>query len=89
MKCLWSGLNVTAFVRDPSRLPAELASHVTFCQGSSIIKEDVSKAMDGQDGVIVALGTRNDLSKIENFEFYVVIRPFFIYLFRVFDRHVR
>lgn len=55
------GLNVTAFVRDPSRLPAELASHVTFCQGSSIIKEDVSKAMDGQDGVIVALGTRNDL----------------------------
>ena len=45
--------------------------------------------MDGQDGVIVALGTRNDLSKIENFEFYVVIRPFFIYLFRVFDRHVR
>jgi len=55
------GLNVTAFVRDPSRLPTELAPHVTFAQGSSIIKEDVSKAMEGQDGVIVALGTRNDL----------------------------
>jgi len=55
------GLKVTAFVRDPNRLPAELAPHVTFFQGSSIIKEDVSKAMEGQDGVIVALGTRNDL----------------------------
>ena len=57
------GLKVTAFVRDPNRLPAELAPHVTFFQGSSIIKEDVSKAMEGQDGVIVALGTRNDLRK--------------------------
>merc|ERR1711928_71985 len=55
------GLKVTAFVREPNRLPAELAPHVTFFQGSSIIKEDVSKAMEGQDGVIVALGTRNDL----------------------------
>ena len=82
-------MNVTAFVRDPSRLPAELASYVTICQGSSIIKEDVSKAMDGQDGLIVALGTRNDLSKIEKFEFDVVIQPVFIHLFRVFDRHVR
>lgn len=31
--------------------------------GNSTVKEDVVKALEGQDAVVVALGTRHDLSK--------------------------
>lgn len=34
--------------------------------GDSTVKDDVVKALEGQDGVIVALGTRHDLSKLIN-----------------------
>uniref|UniRef100_A0A7N6AV01 Biliverdin reductase B n=1 Tax=Anabas testudineus TaxID=64144 RepID=A0A7N6AV01_ANATE len=53
--------NVTVLVRDPARLPADhKASRVVV--GDVLNKEDVKKAMEGQDAVIIILGTRNDLS---------------------------
>lgn len=56
------GYNVTVLVRDPARLPADhKASRVVV--GDVLNKEDVKKAMEGQDAVIIILGTRNDLSK--------------------------
>ena len=57
------GAQVTALVRDISRLPSELASRITVIQGDSTVKDDVLKAIKGQDGVIVTLGTRHDLSE--------------------------
>lgn len=49
-------------MRDPARLPADhKASRVVV--GDVLNKEDVKKAMEGQDAVIIILGTRNDLSK--------------------------
>ncbi|KAJ8369312.1 hypothetical protein SKAU_G00093400 [Synaphobranchus kaupii] len=56
-----AGYNVTVLVRDPSRLPADhKASRVVV--GDVLNKDDVKKAMEGQDAVIIILGTRNDLS---------------------------
>ncbi|XP_061638912.1 flavin reductase (NADPH) [Phyllopteryx taeniolatus] len=53
--------NVTVLVRDPARLPADhRASRVVV--GDVLNKEDVKKAMEGQDAVVIILGTRNDLS---------------------------
>ncbi|KAM6959552.1 flavin reductase (NADPH) [Aplochiton taeniatus] len=55
-----AGYNVTVLVRDPARLPADhKASRVLV--GDVLNKEDVKKAMEGQDAVIIVLGTRNDL----------------------------
>ena len=45
-----------------SRLPVELASSITVVNGDSTVKDDVVKAIRCQDAVIVALGTRHDLS---------------------------
>lgn len=57
-----TGYNVTVLVRDASRLPADhKASRVVV--GDVLNKEDVKKAMEGQDAVLIILGTRNDLSK--------------------------
>ncbi|XP_028275224.1 flavin reductase (NADPH) [Parambassis ranga] len=56
-----AGYNVTVLARDPARLPADhKASRVVV--GDVLNKEDVKKAMEGQDAVIIILGTRNDLS---------------------------
>ncbi|XP_047009139.1 flavin reductase (NADPH) [Ictalurus punctatus] len=56
-----AGYNVTVLVRDPSRLPADhKASRVVV--GDVLNKEDVKKTLEGQDAVIIILGTRNDLS---------------------------
>ncbi|XP_077397407.1 flavin reductase (NADPH) [Festucalex cinctus] len=53
--------NVTVLVRDVARLPADhKASRVVV--GDVLNKDDVKKAMEGQDAVIIILGTRNDLS---------------------------
>ena len=55
------GYSVTVLVREPARLPADhKASKVVV--GDVMKKEDVKKAMEGQDAVIIVLGTRNDLS---------------------------
>ncbi|XP_014069607.2 flavin reductase (NADPH) [Salmo salar] len=56
-----AGYNVTVLVRDPARLPAEhKACRVVV--GDVLNKEDVKKTMQGQDAVIIILGTRSDLS---------------------------
>ncbi|XP_041796460.1 flavin reductase (NADPH) [Chelmon rostratus] len=56
-----AGYNVTVMVRDPVRLPADhKASRVEV--GDVLNKEDVKRTMEGQDAVIIILGTRNDLS---------------------------
>ncbi|XP_039987768.1 flavin reductase (NADPH) [Xiphias gladius] len=55
-----AGYNVTVLARDPSKLPADhKASRVVV--GDVLIKEDVKTTMEGQDAVIIILGTRNDL----------------------------
>lgn len=56
------GVEVTALVRDLTRLPVEMSSLITVVNGDSTVKDDVVKAIRGQDAVIVALGTRHDLS---------------------------
>ncbi len=58
---------MTVLVRDPSKLPADhKASRVEV--GDVLNKEDVRRTMEGQDAVIIILGTRNDLSKAPHFE---------------------
>ena len=49
-------------MRDPARLPADhKASRVVV--GDVLNKDDVKKTMEGQDAVIIILGTRSDLGK--------------------------
>uniref|UniRef100_A0A671KAR1 Flavin reductase (NADPH)-like n=1 Tax=Sinocyclocheilus anshuiensis TaxID=1608454 RepID=A0A671KAR1_9TELE len=55
-----AGYNVTVLVRDAARLPADHeASRVVV--GDVLNKDDVKKTLEGQDAVIIILGTRNDL----------------------------
>lgn len=62
-----SGYNVTVLVRDLAKLPADhKASRVVV--GDVLNKEDVKKTLEGQDAVIIILGTRNNLSKAPQFE---------------------
>lgn len=62
-----SGYSVTVLVRDPAKLPADhKASRVVV--GDVLNKDDVKKTLEGQDAVIIILGTRNDLSKAPQFE---------------------
>ncbi|XP_069763876.1 flavin reductase (NADPH) [Narcine bancroftii] len=56
-----AGHEVTVLVRNPDRLPAECKG-INVIVGDVLKKEDVQKAVKGQDGVIIILGTRNDLS---------------------------
>lgn len=59
-----AGYNVTVLVRDPSKLPADhKASRVVV--GDVLNKDDVRKTLEGQDAVIIILGTRNDLSELK------------------------
>ncbi|XP_056396106.1 flavin reductase (NADPH) [Hyla sarda] len=55
-----AGYNVTVLVRDPARLPAD-KKPARVVVGDVLNKGDVSKAVEGQDAVIIVLGTRNDL----------------------------
>lgn len=65
--CPPPGYNVTVLARDPSKLPADhKASRVVV--GDVLNKEDVKTTMEGQDAVIIILGTRNDLRKAPQFE---------------------
>lgn len=61
---LFVGAEVTALVRTLSNLPEELSKKITVVHGDSTKKEDVVKVVRGQDAVIVALGTRHDLSML-------------------------
>ncbi|XP_031160184.1 flavin reductase (NADPH) [Sander lucioperca] len=56
-----AGYSVTVLVRDPTKLPADhKVSRVVV--GDVLKKEDVMKTLEGQDAVIIILGTRNSLS---------------------------
>lgn len=56
------GYNVTVLVRDAARLPPDhKASRVVV--GDVLNKDDVKKSLEGQDAVIIILGTRKDLSE--------------------------
>lgn len=60
---LFTGYEVTAFVRNPENLPESLAAQVTVKVGDVLDTAAVDEAVNGQDAVIILLGTRNDLSK--------------------------
>lgn len=60
--CVAAGYEVTLLVRDESKLPDEYRGKVRLIKGDVLNIEDVKKAVDGADSVVVALGTRNDLS---------------------------
>jgi len=51
-------------VRDPNRLPEELRNQVEVFTGDVLVGEDVDKAVEGRDAVVVTLGTRNDLGML-------------------------
>lgn len=51
-------------MRDPSRMPEELCNQVEMFTGDVLVKEDVDKAVEGRDAIVVTLGTRNDLGII-------------------------
>ncbi|KAG8550837.1 hypothetical protein GDO81_019615 [Engystomops pustulosus] len=55
------GFHVTVLVRDPARLPAD-KKPARVVVGDVLNKEDVSKAVEGQEAVIIILGTNNDLA---------------------------
>lgn len=55
------GLNVRAFVRDPTNLPDDLRNSVEVVQGDVLNYTDVLNAVKGVTGVVVVLGTRNCL----------------------------
>ncbi|XP_041849760.1 flavin reductase (NADPH)-like [Melanotaenia boesemani] len=56
-----AGYNVTVLVSDPAKLPPDHKA-ARVVAGDVLNKEDVKKTMEGQDAVIIILGTRNDLS---------------------------
>lgn len=58
---LKKGLQVRALVRDPSKLPEHLQNHIEIIQGDVTNSADVQQTVEGQDAVVVTLGTRNDL----------------------------
>ncbi|XP_063793763.1 flavin reductase (NADPH)-like isoform X2 [Pseudophryne corroboree] len=59
-QALDAGYNVTVLVRDPARLPAN-KKPTRIVVGDVLNKSDVSKAVEGQDAVIIVLGTGADL----------------------------
>ncbi|XP_068766390.1 flavin reductase (NADPH) [Struthio camelus] len=60
-QALDAGYEVTVLVRDPARLPPEHRP-ARVVVGDVLNPADVDKAVQGQDAVIIILGTRNDLS---------------------------
>ena len=53
------------FVRDEAKIPESLREKVEPIVGDVTNPEDVSKAIAGREGVVVVLGTRNDLSEFQ------------------------
>lgn len=54
---LEDGHHITAFVRNPKRLPIK-HTHLTIFSGNILSEKDVQKAMKGQDVVISTLGNK-------------------------------
>lgn len=61
---LTAGYDTTAFIRDPAKLPEPLASQVTVKVGDILNEYEVDDAVQGQDAVVIVIGTRNDLSEV-------------------------
>ncbi|RZF44563.1 hypothetical protein LSTR_LSTR001321 [Laodelphax striatellus] len=57
-----SGLKIKLLVREPAKIPEAHRDKVEFLVGDVTNLDDVKKTVKGQDGVIVVLGTRNDLN---------------------------
>ncbi|XP_057319113.1 flavin reductase (NADPH)-like [Microplitis mediator] len=55
------GHEITVFVRDEKKIPEHVNGKVKTVIGNVINYEQVEKAMVDQEGVVVVLGTRNDL----------------------------
>ncbi|KAL0868874.1 hypothetical protein ABMA27_007215 [Loxostege sticticalis] len=55
------GLSVRAFVRDPAKVPDHLKDKVEVFEGNVLEPDSVADAVEGTDGVVIALGTRNCL----------------------------
>ncbi|XP_063627742.1 flavin reductase (NADPH) [Cydia splendana] len=55
------GLEVRAFVRTPSKLPANLKDKVEIFQGNVLEPDSVNDAIEDVDAVVIALGTNNQL----------------------------
>ncbi|XP_063793761.1 flavin reductase (NADPH)-like isoform X2 [Pseudophryne corroboree] len=60
-QALDAGYNVTVLVRDPARLPTN-KKPARIIVGDVLNKSDVSKTVEGQDAVIIVLGTGTDLA---------------------------
>lgn len=59
------GLDVRGFVRDEAKIPENLRAKVESFVGDVTNPEEVAKAIAGREGVVVVLGTRNDLSEFQ------------------------
>uniref|UniRef100_A0A2A4JH48 NAD(P)-binding domain-containing protein n=1 Tax=Heliothis virescens TaxID=7102 RepID=A0A2A4JH48_HELVI len=55
------GISVRAFVRDEAKMPEALKDKVELFAGNVLEPDSVADAVDGMDGVVIALGTRNCL----------------------------
>jgi pSer/pThr/pTyr-binding forkhead associated (FHA) protein len=78
---------VRAFVRDVEKLPEDVRSKVEPFKGDVLNIDDVRKAIQGQDGAIVVLGTRNDLCKCVLGNFPTMLKH--ILIFSCHDHDVR
>ncbi|OXU25206.1 hypothetical protein TSAR_007619 [Trichomalopsis sarcophagae] len=56
-----SGFQTRVFVRDEKKIPEHLRDKVEAVVGDVTNADEVSQAISGVDGVVVVLGTRNDL----------------------------
>lgn len=58
---LFLGLKVRALVRDPSKIPEQHRDKIEIIVGDVLNYDDVLKTITGVQGVVVVLGTRNNL----------------------------
>ncbi|MBD3276369.1 MAG: NAD(P)H-binding protein, partial [Candidatus Marinimicrobia bacterium] len=55
-QALENGHEITAFVRNPDKLPDDLTNRVTIVEGDILNIEDVDKAVQNQDAVASVIG---------------------------------
>ncbi|KAJ8723662.1 hypothetical protein PYW07_007642 [Mythimna separata] len=58
---LKKGYSVRAFVRDPKKIPDEYKDKVEIFPGNVLEPDSVADAVEGMDGVVIALGTGHDM----------------------------
>ncbi|XP_034833932.1 flavin reductase (NADPH) [Maniola hyperantus] len=58
---LKKSLEVRAFVRDPTKLPDDIKDKVEVFKGDILEPDSVFNAIEGTDGVVIAIGTRGSL----------------------------